>query len=108
MEGLLMYLTDAQVQTLLQTVTDLSAPDSAICLDLVNRKALTYGVYEGYFQFGCDQPEELLSTYGWQATVWQPGDEGANFGRYAEAPSSRAEPDVGRAFLIRARKTKTV
>jgi len=77
-------------------------------LDLVNEQALTYGAYQGYFQFGCDQPEALLSTYGWQAAVWQPGDEGANFGRYADPPPARAEPDVGKAFLIRARKTKTV
>lgn len=108
MEGLLMYLSEAQVQTLLQTVTDLSAPGSAIGLDVVDVQALTYGAYQGYFQFGCDQPEALLSTYGWQAAVWQPGDEPANFGRYPASPPPREGPDVGRAFLIRARKTKTV
>lgn len=108
MEGLLMYLSETQVHQLLQSVANLSAIGSWLGLDMVNVTALTYGAYQGYFQFGCDQPEALLSTYGWQATVWQPGDEPANYGRYAEPFPPREVPDVGRAFLIRARKTKTV
>ena len=106
-EGLLMYLVAEQVHALLGTVSDLSSADSWIGVDLINANGVNYGPYEGYFRFGCDVPEELLLEYGWQAKVLQPGDEGANFGRYTERYSDREVPDVMRAFLVKAQKTNT-
>ncbi len=106
-EGLLMYLLEEQAQDLLETVSDLSSENSWLGVDLINAKGVDYGPYEGYFRFGCDLPEALLLDYGWQAEVFQPGDEGANFGRYTEQSPDRAIPDVMRAFLVRAQKTGT-
>lgn len=103
-EGLLMYLIEPQVHTLLKSVSDLSTPGSFLGCDLVNVQALSYEAYKGYFQFGCDTPADLLASYGWQAEVRQPGDAGANFGRYAEPPAPRDLPDVGIAFLVKAKK----
>ena len=107
-EGLLMYLLEAQVHYLLETVSDLSSDDSWLGVDLINVKGLDYGPYEGYFRFGSDMPEELLLEYGWQAEVFQPGDEGANFGRYTEQYPGREVADVMRAFLVKAHKASTL
>ncbi|MEM9485717.1 MAG: SAM-dependent methyltransferase [Cyanobacteria bacterium P01_F01_bin.116] len=102
-EGLIMYLSEVQVHNLLKSVSKLSTPGSLLGLDLVNVQSLEYGPYKGYFQFGTDTPEKLLSDYGWQASVIQPGDEGANFGRYIEPLPAREVPDVMRVFLVKAR-----
>jgi hypothetical protein len=35
------------------------------------------------FQFGTDDPHQLLADHGWlSSTVLHPGDEGANLGRF--------------------------
>jgi methyltransferase (TIGR00027 family) len=103
-EGLLMYLSEVQVHNLLESVSHLSTHGSQLGVDLINIKSLEYGPYKGYFQFGDDTPEKLLSHYGWQAEVTQPGDEGANFGRYVQSSPPREVPDVMRVFLVKANK----
>lgn len=103
-EGLLMYLSEAQVHDLLESVSHLSTHGSQIGVDLINVKGLEYGPYKGYFQFGVDTPEQLLSHYGWQAKVTQPGDECANFGRFTEPSVSHEVSDVMRVFLVKASK----
>ena len=103
LEGLLMYLTEPQLDRLLQTVSQLTAADSYIGLDLINVKSIEYEPYKGYFRSGFDFPEELLAKYGWQAEVIQPGDEGAHFGRTNKLPP-RDVPDVERVFLVKGHK----
>jgi methyltransferase (TIGR00027 family) len=106
-EGLLMYLSLAQVHTLLASVSSLASHGSHLGLDLINIASLEYEAYRGYFRFGCDMPEDLLSLYGWQSEVFQPGDEGANFGRYPWVLPSREVPNVMRAFLVTATKSSS-
>lgn len=103
-EGLLMYLVEAQVHHLLESVSNLSSSGSRLGVDLINVKNLEYEAFKGYFQFGTDTPEKLLSRYGWQAEVTQPGEEGANFGRFDEPLPPREVADVMRIFLIKADK----
>lgn len=103
-EGLVMYLSEAHVHALLQTVSNLSTVGSQLGLDLVNTQSLNYGAYQGYFQFGCDVPENLLSPFGWKAKVVQPGDTEAHFGRIFKPFPPRDIPNVMRAFLICAQK----
>jgi methyltransferase (TIGR00027 family) len=104
-EGLLMYLSSAQVHTLLASVSRLANHGSHLGIDLINIASLEYEAYRGYFRFGCDTPEDLLSLYGWQSEVIQPGDEGANFGRYPWMLPAREVPNVIRAFLVTATKS---
>ncbi len=104
-EGLMMYLSEDQAEHLLDVVSSLSASGSQLGLDLISRKSLEYEAYKGYFQFGTDTPETLLSNHGWQVKVRQPGDEGANFGRYSEPAPSRDLEDIMRVFLVNAEKT---
>lgn len=102
-EGLLMYLSEVQVHNLLKSVSDLSSHGSQLGVDLINGKHLEYEPFKGYFQFGTDTPEKLLSHHGWQAEVTHFGDEGANFGRYAQLPP-RETPDGMSIFLVKANK----
>lgn len=104
LEGLLMYLTEPEVHDLLKTISELAATGSCLGLDLINVQSIQYKSYQGYFRSGFDNPEELLSGYGWDANVVQPGDYGANFGRYTEKLPPRDVPDVERVFLVKAKK----
>ena len=104
LEGLLMYLTEPQVHQLLQTISQLTAVDSYLGLDLVNVKSIEYEPYKGYFRSGFDCPEDLLAQYGWNATVVQPGDEEAHFNRYTDKLPPRHVMNVERVFLVQARK----
>lgn len=74
-------------------------------LDLLNVKGIstTETSFQGYWQSGFDNPEELLASYGWEANAIQPGDDGANFGRYTHKLPPRDVPDVG-VFLVTAQK----
>lgn len=104
LEGLLMYLTEPQVRQLLTTISQLATADSYLGLDLVNVKSIEYEPYKGYFRSGFDEPEKLLAEYGWQAEVIQPGDQGADFGRYTNKLPPRDVMDVERVFLVKAHK----
>ncbi|MDB9313031.1 SAM-dependent methyltransferase [Spirulina sp. CS-785/01] len=105
LEGLLMYLNEADAHTLLQTVSRMTAPGSHIGLDLVNRKAvIDNDPYRVYFRSGVDIPEVVLSDYGWTTQVFQPGDDGASFGRCKPPPLDRDIPDTARTFIIHATK----
>lgn len=106
-EGLLYYLSDLEVNNLLKTISDLSATGSCLGADLVNVKALQSQQKSGelgkYWRSGYDQPENLFAAYGWKASVVQPGDEEANFGRYKRQPP-RNIPDIARSFFVTAKK----
>jgi methyltransferase (TIGR00027 family) len=111
-EGLLMYLTAIQVETLLATVAQLSSSGSYLGADMVSTASLAYEPYRGYFQFGCDQPEALLAKDGWQATATQPGEPDADFDRYPWPPPPRSEntqleATIQRVFLLKACKAGT-
>lgn len=104
LEGLLMYLTEPQVHQLLRTISQLTSSNSYLGLDLVNVKSIEYEPYKGYFRSGFDCPEELLTKFGWNAEVIQPGDERAHFGRYTSKLPPRHVMDVKRVFLVKADK----
>ncbi len=61
LEGLLMYLTELDVRQLLQTLSQLTATESVLSLDVVSVKSIEYEPYKGYFRSGFDEPEELLA-----------------------------------------------
>lgn len=45
------------------------------------------------WRFGTDDPEVLFASHGWQATVTQYGDEGADFGRWPWPRVDRHDPN---------------
>ena len=106
LEGLLYYLSEIEVKRLLTTISELSAIGSCLGADLVNVKLSQDNGDElsKHWRYGSDEPEKLFAEYDWQASVVQPGDEEARFGRFTFQFPPREVPDVGRCFFIRANK----
>ncbi|PMB18025.1 SAM-dependent methyltransferase [Fischerella thermalis] len=104
LEGFIYYLSSTEVHTLLTTITQLSSPGSWLIADFigsffVNQK--TEGLSK-YWQYGCDEPEELFSTYNWEAFVVQAGDEQANYGRFTYKLPPRNVINAPHYFLVKA------
>ena len=111
-EGLLYYLTRTAVHGLLEKVGTLATTGSLLGLDVMNRglffspvawpmqAALARRGAPG--RFGTNDPETLMARHGWEADVTQPGEEGANFGRWPRPMVPRDVPSIPRSFLMRA------
>jgi len=111
-EGLLFYLTRGAVHGLLEKVGALAVNGSLLGLDVMNRglffspaawplqAALARRGAPG--QFGTNNPETLMVHHGWEADVTQPGEEGANYGRWPRPMVPRWLPGLPRSFLVRA------
>lgn len=114
-EGLLYYLTRPAVHRLLDKVRSLTAADSALGLDVMNRglffSPMTWPMQAALARrgapgrFGTNNPEKLMARHGFEANVTQPGEEGANFGRWPKPILPRAVPSLQRSFLVRARRS---
>jgi methyltransferase (TIGR00027 family) len=114
-EGLLYYLTRTAVHGLLEKVRALTASGSLLGLDVMNR-GLFFSPVAWPMQvalarrgapgrFGTNDPEALLARHGWEAEVTQPGEEGANFGRWPKPMVPREVPALPRSFLVRAHRS---
>jgi methyltransferase (TIGR00027 family) len=114
-EGLLYYLTRTAVHGLLKKVGALTATGSLLGLDVMNR-GLFFSLVAWPLQaalarlgapgrFGTNDPERLMARHGWEADVTQPGEEGANFGRWPRPMLPREVPGLPRSFLVRARRS---
>jgi methyltransferase (TIGR00027 family) len=114
-EGLLYYLTRSAVHKLLENVRSLTATGSLLGLDVMNR-GLFFSLVAWPLQaalarlgapgrFGTNDPERLMARHGWEADVTQPGEEGANFGRWPRPMLPREVPSLPRSFLVRARRS---
>ena len=114
MEGLLFYLSVADVRGLLDKIDALTVPGSLLGLDLMNRNMLfSPGAWPQLAalarrgargRFETNDPESLLARHGWEARVTQPGEEGADFGRWPGPVVPRRLPGLPRSFLVRARR----
>ena len=111
---LLYYLEEAVVHALLDRIAALTAPGSWLGTDLVNRDSLwspllqpwlEVGAYNGaVWRFGTNNPERLCIGHGWEPRVRQPGEEGADFGRWPLPVVPRGIPGIPRGFLVVARR----
>ena len=111
-EGLLFYMAEATVHLLLGTVGTLTTPRSRLGVDLVNEELLrsptmwpllsTFAWRGLVGCFGTNHPEALFAEHGWGAQVIQPGEQGANYGRWPYPVARREVPGVPRMFLVRA------
>ena len=114
-EGLLYYLTRAAVHELLEKVGALTVTGSLLGLDVMNR-GLFFSPVAWPMQvalarrgapgrFGTNNPETLMARHGFEADVTQPGEEGANFGRWPRPMLPREVPALPRSFLVRAHRS---
>jgi methyltransferase (TIGR00027 family) len=113
-EQCLYFFDEGSARELLERITALSAPDSWIALDVVNRDMLTSPETRHWsarmsaagtpWKFTTDEPAALLAEFGWTATVVEPGAHGADFGRYPYSLSPRTHNGVPRLFLVTAQQ----
>jgi methyltransferase (TIGR00027 family) len=114
-EGLLFYLTRAAVHGLLEKVGALTTTGSLLGLDVMNRGLFfspvawpmqaTLARRGAPGRFGTNDPETLMARHGWEADVTQPGEGGANYGRWPRPMVSRDVPGLPRSFLVKARRS---
>ncbi|MET9679270.1 class I SAM-dependent methyltransferase [Streptomyces coeruleorubidus] len=114
LEGLLYYIPEPDTHRILERVAAISAPGSRIAADIVNSAALTLphmrgllDVFAGWgcpWLFGTDEPEELFARYGFDVVATQPGEEGADFGRWPDPVPPRDEREVRRVFFVHGRR----
>jgi methyltransferase (TIGR00027 family) len=113
-EGLLSYLTEAQVHGLLDAVTALSTPRDRLLIDVAGRSLLDSAHLVAWLRilaernmgwhFGTDDPEGLLARHGWDAEVIQYGEERANFGRWPWPPAPRDDLRWPHSYLVIGRR----
>jgi methyltransferase (TIGR00027 family) len=110
LEGLLYYIPEADTHRILDRVRALTAPGSRIAADIVNAAALTLpnmagllDVFAGWgcpWLFGTDEPEEFFAEHGFSVQAVQPGEPGADFGRWPDPVPPRSVTDVRRVFFV--------
>jgi len=114
-EGLLYYLDQQEVAELLGQISSCAAAGSVLGADLVSasffespwtKKALEMMAARGLaWRFGTDDPELLFTEHGWHAQVTQPGEEGANYGRWSFPVPLRTQRELPHSFLVKATRT---
>lgn len=112
LEGLLFYLPASVVTTLFEQMTTLSVPGSWLGCELKNTEMLTSPQTHSWIELlakegvswisSIDEPEAFLAEYGWRATVVEPGEDGAHFGRWPFPLIPRSVSGVPRTFFVTA------
>ena len=112
-EGLLMYLDDRAVADLFASIGGIARAGSWIGMDVVNTDMLTSGYTAVYmkkladmgcpWKFGVNDPIEFLAAHGWRGAVVEPGEPGANYGRWPFPAMPRDMPNLPRIVLVTAR-----
>jgi methyltransferase (TIGR00027 family) len=113
-EGLLPYLAPDVAVGMLDAVRELSSPGSHFAMDVVDEvsistrnqylaglRQLSPSLKGASFQFGTDDPRQLLADHGWTTTrIMHPGDRGANFGRFTTFPGMPGLPLPLLSFVL--------
>lgn len=115
LEGFLVFLEEDEVHQLLNRLNTLINGGAWLLADILGRSYFdspsTRSVMETLaangapLRFGTDDPEGLLSGYSWNAAVTQPGDEGANYGRWTQPVVPRDDLQYPHAYFVVARHT---
>ncbi|MBB5890044.1 SAM-dependent methyltransferase [Kutzneria kofuensis] len=113
-EGLTQYLDAAAVDRLLDGITRLSAPGSHLLIDFVGQSLLDSAVMKPMldrfasmdmtWQFGTDEPEDLLGRRGWSCEVSLFDSVGNSYGRWGYPSVPRGTPGVGHGYLVHAHR----
>jgi methyltransferase (TIGR00027 family) len=112
-EGLFFFLPEEAVRRLLATLRELSAPQSVLVGDLTSETTLKNPLARGFLSvladdgnpwlFGTDEPERFLTSCGWTPRdLKQPGEDGADFGRWPYPVPPPGLTHAPRSFLFTA------
>jgi methyltransferase (TIGR00027 family) len=120
LEGLLMYLTQAEAETLINAITRVASQDSWMGMDLLNSATLTspwtreriarLARHGMPWQFGIDDPRAWLAPLQWDAQITTPEEMGRRLGRwpYPPRPPMAEALEVPSAFFVTARRKTNV
>lgn len=114
LEGVLYYLPPDAARGVLAGLGEFCRPGSPLICDLVNETALSapstrrllalFSQWGSPWLFGSDQPEQLLGSYGFTVTATQPGEPGADYGRWHDTVISRDVPGIPRVFYVHGKR----
>jgi methyltransferase (TIGR00027 family) len=117
-EGLLPYLDESLVRSLLARVSRLSAPGSSLLADVIGKTLLEMlqlrpmldfvGGLGAPWTFGTDEPEALLEPLGWKVAAHDLGTFAAEVGRWPWPVIPRSVPGLPRSFLVEATRSPQV
>ncbi len=118
LEGFLHYLPNENITRIFNDISGLAAPGSWLGFDTINSAMLTSQWTRQFVQaladagvpwFGTiDEPEEFLRPMGWEATIVQPGEKEANYGRWPYPVLSRDMADIPRSWFVTAQKNSSM
>lgn len=113
-EGLLVYLEEPAVVELLATLAGVGCSGSWLGADVVDRSLLESPFLTAHLEhlnalgcpwrFGTAEPEQFFGRQGWAATVVQPGEPGAHYGRWPWPVGPRNLPGIPRSYFVTARR----
>jgi methyltransferase (TIGR00027 family) len=111
-EGILFYLPDDAVASVLAGVTSLAASGSRLGFDIPNGAVLTSPYTKAWIDMQAaagapwigtmDDPAAVLATLGWSAAVSQPGEPGAHHGRWTLPVIPQAMRDLPHSWYVTA------
>lgn len=113
-EGLFYYLKESEARSLMGHISEAASAGSRFGADMVSasfftspwtKQTLEMLAQNGMpWQFGTDDPEELLAEYGWRTAVHEPGQDGFNHGRWPHPVPKRDQRELPHSFLIESEK----
>jgi methyltransferase (TIGR00027 family) len=114
-EGVLFYLPEEGAREVLRKAAELSAPGSQVAVDLVGPGIFTFKYTQEFlkrleasnapWRWGTNDLKGFMESAGWSnVEVLEPGNPGANYGRWPEVASPKNIPSLPRIYLVRATK----
>jgi len=111
-EGLLYYLDESAVTSLLEALAPVAASGSWLGLDAMSPEVFSTPFMAAYlkkldalgcpWKFGMPDPDRFMAAHGWQSNFVIPGEPDANFGRWVMPVIPRNLPGIPKTYLIRA------
>jgi methyltransferase (TIGR00027 family) len=113
-EGFLFYLPPEGIARLVEEVTGLAVAGSRLGFDIVNTATLSHPLTRPWIDMQArlgapwlgtlDDPAEFLDGRGWQATLTQPGEPAADYGRWTFPVLPPGLAGAPRDWFVTARK----
>jgi methyltransferase (TIGR00027 family) len=112
-EGLLFYLPEEVATEVVRRAAELSPGGSRFAADLIGTGIFRFPYMREFLRrlaaagspwvFGTDDPAGFLTVCGWNPdTVTEPGQPGANYGRWPSKGTPSDFPDLPRSYLVTA------
>jgi methyltransferase (TIGR00027 family) len=118
LEGFLFYLPVEAIVRILEQVTALASAGSWLGFDIVNSATLTHPLTRPWIDMQArlgapwrgtmDDPAGFLAGHGWDATLTQPGEPGADYGRWPFPTLPPGFPDPPRNWFVTAHRPRPV